>query len=218
MNIDSVLQEQLDKVHSVQDQSIHHGLLQGVHLTHTEPAHRSGATNMWYISKTCERPLTCCTHSHEEQMLGATYMLYLQLGGKHVRGHSHVVLTVRRKHIRGHSHVVLTDRRKKCSSFTFPIGQLGLIVNTHSFNPLTTLCFHVFLTQRMISSFLGSVSSGGSGLALPFPFPFLALALLRGPLTGLLGLSKANIEQLATAPAGCPSRTDSLAYHVICFN
>lgn len=32
MNVDSVLKQQFDKVHSVQHQSIHHRLLQRVHL------------------------------------------------------------------------------------------------------------------------------------------------------------------------------------------
>lgn len=60
------------------------------------------------------------------------------------------------------------------------------------------------LTQRMSSSFLGSVSSGGSGLAFPFPFPFLARTLLRGALAGLFVFSwvEATLVELAMAPAG----------------
>lgn len=65
------------------------------------------------------------------------------------------------------------------------------------------------LTQRISSSFLGSVSSGGSGFAFPFPFPFLARALLRGALAGLFGFSWAAAPEAAVfamAPAGWPSR------------
>lgn len=62
-----------------------------------------------------------------------------------------------------------------------------------------------FLTQRINSSFLGSVSSGVSGFAFPFPFPFFPRALLRGALAGLFCFSwvaAAEAVVLAMAPAG----------------
>ncbi len=60
------------------------------------------------------------------------------------------------------------------------------------------------LTQLSSSSFLGSVSSGGSGLDLA-PLPFLALAglpLLAREVIGLLGLSCWLVDEVGRDPAG----------------
>lgn len=40
MNIDPILKEQFDKVHPVKDQSIHHSLLQRVHLRESDSKDR----------------------------------------------------------------------------------------------------------------------------------------------------------------------------------
>ncbi len=60
------------------------------------------------------------------------------------------------------------------------------------------------LTQLRSSSFLGSVSSGGSGLDLA-PLPFLALTglpLLARVVIGLFGLSCWLVDEVGRDPAG----------------
>jgi len=58
------------------------------------------------------------------------------------------------------------------------------------------------LTQLSSSNFLGSVSSGGSGLALPLPFFPLAFPLLRSFAAFCFSFGAVLVEMLARALAG----------------